>query len=101
MQESFIKVDTDNKVTSFVGPDATKLAQAVTIRAALRLWQAGIQPSPAATKTQTLAMASTFTGKKYGRGAAQLDQAIADMDVWVVTMRAGLPIIRDDQPSVQ
>lgn len=94
-EESYVKVDAQNKVTSYVGPDATALAQAVIVRAALRLWQSGIKPARGVNKTDTLKMASKFTGKKYGGGPKNLDQAIADMDSWVVTMRAAMPVVKE------
>lgn len=90
MTDSFIS--TTEATTTYSGATATQLYRGITISRGLRLWQSGIQPSAAWTKTATLKAASQLTGKEYGRGPKELERAIADMDVWVVEMRAKVPV---------
>lgn len=77
--------------TSFVGPDAVNLFRAITLRSALSMYaKIGMVPTRGVTATSMLAMATTYTGKKYKRGQHQ--QAADDMVTWIETMKAALPI---------
>lgn len=79
---------------AFVGDDATRLFQAVTLRSGIGLLQVGIRPSRGWTMTGALKTATTFTGKTYKRTEA--DKAKADLTLWIETMKAALPVIRHD-----
>lgn len=50
----------------------------------------GIIPTRGVTITRMFAMATQYTGKQYKRGAHEA--AIADLDTWLATMRAALPV---------
>jgi hypothetical protein len=43
-----------------------------------------------ASPTVLLGIAGEYTGKKYKRG--QYDQAAQDLNVWIETMRAAMPV---------
>lgn len=77
---------------SFSGPDATNLFRAITLRSALKLHQVGIRAARGITGPKLFAMAKGYTGKTYKRG--QHEAAIADLTIWIETMKLGLPIIK-------
>jgi hypothetical protein len=82
--------------TSIVGPDAMNLYRAAVLKQALKLYASHkILATRAITPTSMLVMATEYTGKKYKRG--QHAQAAADVDVWVQTMKAGMPIVREGE----
>jgi hypothetical protein len=89
---SKITTHADGGVT-FEGIDATRLYQAITLAAALKLYdRCGMIPTRGMTITKMLALASTFSGKAYKRGAAL--QAAADVTTWADAMKAALPVER-------
>lgn len=92
MSDSHITVSKGG--TMFSGDDATRFFQANVIRQGIRLLAVGIRPSRGWTMTKALAMATSFTHKKYKR--TQWPRAVADLDLWIVTMRAALPVIHHD-----
>lgn len=75
--------------TTFAGPDATRLFQAATIRAAIGLLKVGIKPTRSYTMTKALAAATAITGKTYKRGDAE--QARTDLKTWCDAMSMALP----------
>ena len=81
--------------TSITGPDAMLLFKAVQLRAFLRLYiKTGIRPTRGVGPRAMLDAATGITGKPYkGR---QYPQAMADLDVWIDTMRGALDI-RDER----
>lgn len=92
--ESYIVVNS-GRVTSYVGEDATNLVRAMTIKHALKFYAAtGMLVTRGATPTRLLQMASEYTGKKYKRGEHR--KAAEDVAVWVETMRAALPVIKEN-----
>ncbi len=91
--DSSITVSKSGAATSFVGPDATELFRAVVLKSGIGLLQKGIQPTRGLTLTKALAMVERYTGKKYKR--TQSDQAIADLVVWIETMKSAIPVIRN------
>lgn len=93
MTESYIK-PFGNGGVALVGEDATRLFQAASIKTALGLLARGIQPTRGYTLTKGLAAATAITGKQYKR--TEVEQARADLDAWIVTMRAALPVIKED-----
>ena len=78
--------------TMFVGPDAMRLFQAVTLHSGLGLLQKGIKPARHWTMTKALQLATSYTGKPYKRSQAEM--ARADLLVWIDEMRAALPTER-------
>ena len=77
--------------TTFAGPDAMKLFKAITLRSAIRMHQrSGMIPTRGVTITKMFALAGEFTAKRYKRG--EHEQALADLDVWIATMKAAMPI---------
>jgi hypothetical protein len=93
MDENYIKTGPGG--TTFSGPDGTNLFRAATLVSALRLLKVGITPTRGLTSKKAFAIAKEYTGKTYKRG--QHDQAIADVGVWVATMKAALPIIKEER----
>lgn len=76
---------------TFAGRDAVHLFRAITLKSGISLHQkCGMIPTRGMTITKMLAMAEEFTGKKYKRGDHQ--GAIADLQVWIDTMKAAMPI---------
>lgn len=89
--DSYIAVTTAG--TSFVGRDATSLYAAMTLASGLRLYaKSGIKLSRMHTPGNMLAAATRVTGKQYKR--SQYLSAAADLDQWINTMRAALPVVR-------
>jgi len=90
MTESYI--ETGEGHTTFVGPDATHLFAAMTLRSAMNLYiKVKVQVNRAYTPKNMLLTASRFTGKTYKRG--QLKQAAADLHVWIEAMKSAMPIV--------
>lgn len=78
--------------TAIVGPDATMLFAAVALRSSINLYmKTGIIPTRGVTITKMLALAKQYTGKVYK--AKDKEQAIADLDVWIATMKAAMPVV--------
>ncbi len=75
--------------------DAVKLFQAQVVRSRLRACKIGLRLKRSYTPTNCLRTASTFTGKKYGRGNSALDAAIEDMSQWISACEAAMPMSRD------
>lgn len=73
------------------GRDAVSLYAAITLRSGLRMYaKSGMKLSRNYTPSVMLAAAKEFTGKEYKRG--QYQQAIEDLDTWIATMKAALPV---------
>jgi hypothetical protein len=88
--DSFIEVSAS--ATTFVGPDATLLFSATTLRGAIGFYlKTKMKVSRLHTPTAMLAAASRITGKPYKR--TQLAQAQADLTTWIDAMKAALPVI--------
>lgn len=93
MNDSHIKIGTGG--TLFAGEDATRLFQAMTLASALGLYaKCGMIPTRGVTITKMLALATTFTAKKYKRGDAA--KAQEDVRQWCEAMKAALPIVVED-----
>ena len=90
-EQSYLVTNDRGDVTSYIGPDATQLFRARMVRHGLIGWQKfKMKPSRGVTVTRMLAAAGQYTGKKYKN--TQVAEAIDDMDVWVKTMLAALPV---------
>lgn len=90
MNDSSVTLHRDGGIT-FSGPDATLLYTAISLRGAIRLFsKTGIAPGRGYTGSTMLGSAGQLTGKKYKRG--QYEAAVADLTVWIDTMKAALPI---------
>lgn len=89
--ESFIQTR-NGKATTFVGPDATRLYRATVIKHSIELHsRCGMLPTRGVSITKLFALATEYTGKAYRRH--EHSRAIADLELWIVTMRAALPVI--------
>lgn len=87
-----------NGSTAFVGEDAVKLFQAAAVATALRLYaRTGIIMARGAKVSDYLRVAGQFTGKTYKRG--QHMQAATDLQVWVDTMKAAMPVTNNRTPG--
>ena len=92
--DSFIKHTSAGPM--FVGPDAVRLQQAITLRSAIKMYvmsSGQIIPTRGMGITKMLALAGTITGKKYKR--TQTTQAQADLHIWIETMKSALPIFEE------
>lgn len=88
--QSHIGYNAKGEAVSFVGHDATQLYRAAATKAAIKMHKVcGMIPTRGVTITVLFKIASEFSGKKYKRG--EHDKAIADLDVWIQTMKAALP----------
>ena len=91
MTDSYIALDSQSRPTTFAGPDATKLYQAMVLKSSLKLYAAtGMIPTRGVTITRMLTLAGSFCGKTYKRGDAR--QAAADLQIWIDAMKCAIPI---------
>lgn len=90
MTDSYIKHHAGGG-TSIVGPDAMALFRAVSLKSSLQLYQkTGLIPTRGVTLTVMLKLAGQYSGKTYKR--TEIDKAKADLQKWIDTMKAALPI---------
>jgi hypothetical protein len=83
--------------TTFVGPDATKLFAAATLRTAIGFYiKTKMQVNRAYTPTAMRAAAGRITGKSYKR--SELAKAEADLSIWIEAMKAALPVVTEPTP---
>jgi hypothetical protein len=87
--ENKIVYDKKGAARAFVGPDAVNYFRAAVLRSALGLLARGIKPNRMYTVKAALAAAGEYTGKTYKR--SEIEQARADLAVWIATMKAALP----------
>lgn len=79
---------------TFTGPDGVALFRAMALRSALKMYaKCGLKPNRAWTPSVMLQMAAGITGKTYKRG--HYEQAVADLHVWIETMKSAIPIITE------
>jgi hypothetical protein len=82
--------------TTYSGPDAVRLQQAITLRSAIKLYRAcGVIPTRGMGIVNMLKLATSITGKPYKRTHAA--QAEVDLHIWIETMKSALPIFQEDQ----
>lgn len=76
--------------TMFAGREAVNVFALITLKGALKLYDAtGMKPNRAYTPTAMLAAAGKATGKTYKRG--QFKAAIADLETVIAEARAAIP----------
>jgi hypothetical protein len=81
---------------TITGKDGMNFYRAVTLKSMIGLHQkTGLIPTRGVSITRMFAMATEYTGKHYKRGGH--DEAIADLSVWIETMRAALPITKEGE----
>jgi len=81
--------------TTYSGPDAVRLQQAITLRSAIKLYRAcGVIPTRGMGIVNMLKLATTITSKTYKR--TQSAQAEADLHIWIETMKSALPIFQQE-----
>lgn len=87
-------IDVTKSSTVYSGPDATRYFAVKVLRSSINLYlKTGMIPTRGVTISRMLAIAGQTTGKTYKRG--QGCAAIADLDTWLATMRAALPVTID------
>ena len=94
MDDSYISVGPHG--STFSGPDAVRLQQAITLRSAIKMYvmsSGQIIPTRGMGITKMLALAGTITGKSYKR--TQTTQAQDDLHIWIETMKSALPIFEE------
>lgn len=97
-KESYVAVNQDGRPTAFVGPDAVNLFRAKTLASALRMYaKTGMLPTRGVSPTKMLQLARQYTGKEYRRGQHML--AANDIQVWIDTMTAALPVVEEKGAS--
>jgi len=75
----------------YSGTDAVSMYRAITVKVAIETYaRTKMRMTRNATPTVLLGIAGEYTGKKYKRG--QYDQAAQDLNVWIETMRAAMPV---------
>ena len=80
--------------TMFVGPDAVALCRAISLKHAINLYyKAGLKMSSKVSVKQMLLAATKYTGKSYKR--TQYSEAVEDLDNWINTMKAAMPVTQE------
>ena len=94
MTDSYVRINEKGEATTYAGPDAVNLHRAITLKTAIKLYdKSGIIPTRGMTITKMLALVKQYTSKKYK--TTQKKQAIQDLEKWIETMKAAMPIIDD------
>jgi hypothetical protein len=92
--DSYVEVGSGG--TTFVGPDATRLFAAISVRSALNLYlQAQIKANRAYTPKNMVAFVTGITGKTYNRGRSGQIAALHDLGLWIAAMKSALPVEGD------
>jgi hypothetical protein len=60
-----------------------RIYQALVVRKGLEACLNGLRLNASYTPTNLLRTASNITGKKYGRGTAQMQRAREDLAIWI------------------
>jgi hypothetical protein len=89
MTDSYIEIN-NGRATSFVGPDATALFAAITLKHGLIMLSKGIKPARHWTKTKALMACKQYTNKSYK--LSQIELAIFDMNTWIEAMKCTIPV---------
>lgn len=90
--DSYVSVSASG--VGFVGPDATALFAACALKSGMYLYlKTGMKANRAYTPTNMRTAATRYTGKQYANSRKGLEAAMADMQVWIDTMKAALPVV--------
>jgi len=91
-EQSYLQIDGNGKVVSYVGPEATEAFRAITIAHALRFYaKTGMKMNRMYTPTRMMKVASSITGKTYK--ARDYVGAADDLQRWADAVKASLPIV--------
>jgi hypothetical protein len=88
MSESFIQSGPDGGIL-FSGREAVEVYQAIALRSALRLLEAGIKPGRGWTLGKALIRATSITGVEY-KGKKDIERAREDLRAWYMAQRESL-----------
>jgi hypothetical protein len=89
--DSYLEVNEEGQVVSYVGEDATRYFQARMVYMGLKARKVGIQLARNYTPKRLFETASRFTGKKYK--LTEYDVALKDLETWLTTMELALPFV--------
>lgn len=90
IQQSY--VEATKAATTYSGPDAVEFLRVKVLQGSIGLYRkTKIIPTRGVTITMMLAMATQITGTVY-KGKTKCEAAEADLQTWIDTMRAALPI---------
>jgi len=79
--------------STIAGKDGVFFYRAIQLRTFMKLYRkTGLIPTRGVGAKQMLAIATEYTAKTYKNSPAQMDQAIEDLNTWIETMRAALPV---------
>ena len=88
---SSIELRPTGEVAAYLGPDAVEFASVRLLRVSLIAWaEHQIIPFRGMTISRMLEMCRPYTGRTYKR--SETFTAVADLEVWLKNMAAGLPI---------
>jgi len=94
MTKSYVQLNDKGLVTSYVGPDATSLFAAITVRNAMKLYlDCGIKASRTYTVKNMTRAASVYTQKAYPASKKGLELASEDLQTWILAMQAAIPVL--------
>jgi hypothetical protein len=92
---SEIQVDANGRPTAFIGPDAVELVRVTALRRGILTYQrCRMIPTRGVTISKMIAAATKITGKKYRFTDEEYLRAAADLQVWIDTMKAALPVVQ-------
>lgn len=95
VSSSYVSTSRGGEITSYVGPDATRLAAAIVLRSAIKMWRlSGIIPTRGMTIRRMLERAEFVTGTRYGapRGTSGASLAEQHLTLWIEAMRSAMPV---------
>lgn len=80
------------EATAYIGYEAVDLFRSRVLASSLRLYsETGMIPTRGVTITRMLALATHYTGKRYGRGKPQAAIAADDVTLWANAFALSLP----------
>ena len=94
IEKAEIHYNPDGSLSALIGPDAIELMRVQSIIQGIKLHiKSGgrMMITRGMGITKLLALATTYTGKKYKR--TEGEQAMQDLNVWFQTMKSSIPTI--------
>ena len=90
-------VEANKHGVTFVGPDATRLYQAIALKHAINFYLSsnGLRMTRMLGPTLMAKSVSSLTHKNYTSGKRGLAIAVKDLDQWIEAMKAAIPLITD------